>query len=209
MIKPTLEEIKLVLKSKKYTYYNGPKPFDINIIGIRTADRTHNKFNDFITFSGRDDRGHEFLKIFDGTTDPGLYWLKNPMQVKGTAILVPGQYKKVYKIGTHGQGASAYTAFEQIAAMCYCRDNNKDSRLDIDELMLNKDNFIFDNIKSNLHRAGARVKSTQVDKWSAACQVVADPDEFDQGIEIGIKGSVNYGNFFTYTLIEEKDFKNI
>lgn len=205
MRKPTLLEIKAVLKEKGHVYYNGPKPFDINIIGIRTADRESNSFNDWITLSGRNDKGHEFLNIYPCTTDPGLYWLKNPMQVDGTAIMVPGQYKGAYKIGLH----KGYVALEQKAVMCYVRDNDKDGVNDIDTLMLNKDNFIYDNIKSNIHRANERVASVQVDKWSAACQVLADPDQFDEFIELCKKGEANYSNSFTYTLLEEKDFKTL
>ena len=35
------------------------------------------------------------------TTLPGLYWLENPMNSKGCAILKEGQYKGVYEIDLH------------------------------------------------------------------------------------------------------------
>ena len=39
--------------------------------------------------------------LCDATTDPGLYYLEHPMNVDGTAILIPGQYIGSHKTGLH------------------------------------------------------------------------------------------------------------
>ena len=59
----------------------------------------------------------------------------------------------------------------------------------------------------NIHRATAREggKSTQVDKWSAGCQVIAANDDFKTFMAIVHKSAALYGRSFTYTLIESKD----
>ena len=69
-----------------------------NLFGVRCNNNVPNRFDDIIGyFMLRSDGGYE-MNSFDGTTDPGLYWLKSPMNVKGTAIMCPGSYL-AYKIG--------------------------------------------------------------------------------------------------------------
>ena len=48
-------------------------------------------------------------------------------------------------------------------------------------------------------------KSTQIDKWSAGCQVIAANDDFRLFMEIANKAKDTWGNSFTYTLLESKD----
>ena len=56
----------------------------------------------------------------------------------------------------------------------------------------------------NIHRATkyAGKKSTQVDKWSAGCQVIASNDDWKEFMSICRKSRDTWGNSFTYTLIE-------
>jgi hypothetical protein len=44
-----------------------------------------------------------------------------------------------------------------------------------------------------------------VNKNSAGCQVIQDPNEYDIHMKIVIKAAEIWGNSFTYTLINEKD----
>jgi hypothetical protein len=57
----------------------------------------------------------------------------------------------------------------------------------------------------NIHRASATGTSTQIDKWSAGCQVIANNQNFDKLMELANKSKDKWGNSFTYTLIESKD----
>ena len=57
----------------------------------------------------------------------------------------------------------------------------------------------------NIHRASATRESTQVDKWSAGCQVVANPHEYDLLIAAVKEAIEQWGDGFTYTLINERD----
>ena len=54
----------------------------------------------------------------------------------------------------------------------------------------------------NIHRASASRRSTEIGKFSAGCQVFADPDEFDLFIGLCEKAAELYGPRFSYTLIE-------
>jgi hypothetical protein len=59
----------------------------------------------------------------------------------------------------------------------------------------------------NMHRSNANRASTQVDKWSAGCQVFQDPVHFDFALALCDTQIEKHGwESFTYTLLEESDF---
>ena len=58
----------------------------------------------------------------------------------------------------------------------------------------------------NIHRAGTFINgSTQIDKWSAGCQVLSKESDFNLLMGLAEKARTLYGNSFTYTLIESRD----
>lgn len=181
------------MAKKGYTVF--PGKYNINIIGVRSSDPTPNIFNDklFVLFEG--DKGTE-LHEFKCTTDPGTYWLNNPENKKGTAVLPPGQYKRTWQLGLH----KGYEALVQCAPIIVWRDNNKNNFAE--EGIPDKGIFGI-----NIHRANPKIESKQVDKWSAGCQVFANPDEYLQFLRFCRRSSELYGNIFTYTLLKEEDLK--
>ena len=135
---------------------------------------------------------------FDATTDPGSHWEKNILNKDGVAILVPNQYRGSHEIRKH-QGK--YEALCQKKPVKVYRDNNKDGKYDMLEENIHEGIFGI-----NIHKAGSRVEgSTQIDKWSAGCQVFSKESDFNQLMELAHKAKDLYGNSFTYTLIESKD----
>lgn len=187
-------ELVAVYDMMDYKLFTGV--YNLNIYGVRNKEQTANSFDDVVGVLYQDASGKWINKQWKATTDPGLYWLNNPMRKEGTAIMIPDQYLGAYKLGLH----KGYRALEQKKPMRYVRDNNKDNYLDF-TLMENPKNIITDNIKSNIHRTNDKgVESTRVDKWSAACQVLADSDDFEQLLELCEIAEKRYGNSFTYTL---------
>ena len=81
-------------------FKNDTKPYNLNIVGIRAAQPTTNKFNDLMCVFWKYEGQWNIYKM-QCTTLPGLYWLENPMNSKGCAILKEGQYKGVYEIDLH------------------------------------------------------------------------------------------------------------
>ena len=61
----------------------------------------------------------------------------------------------------------------------------------------------------NIHRATKYEgrKSTQIDKWSAGCQVIAANDDFRLFMEVCNKAKDTWSNSFTYTLINTNDLE--
>ena len=86
--------------------------------------------------------------------------------------------------------------------MIVYRDGNKDDKYDLDEK--NTQEGIFG---INIHRATkyAGKTSSQIDKWSAGCQVIASNDDWNEFMKIMRKARSYYGNSFTYTLINSKN----
>ena len=79
-----------VMLKKGYAFFDRNKSYNLNIIGVRRVENAiPNKFDDTIVVIYRDAARQWQVFTADITTDPGQYWLMNPSNVNGTAILVP------------------------------------------------------------------------------------------------------------------------
>ena len=196
----SLQQIYNTIHDKEYKWFK-QGDYDVNIVGVRnssTKGRVTNHYDDHITLSYKlGDDWH--FHCWKATTDPGLYWIDNPMNSRGgCAILVPGQYNQVYRIDKHG---GKYTALcQRNGKVKVYRDGNKDDVYDYDRDSIQDGYFGI-----NIHRSSAYKPSTYINKYSAGCQVFQDPDDFDEFMEICKKAAEVWGNKFTYTLLESKD----
>ena len=200
MNRPTRQQIETAVKAKGYKWFeNGD--YNLNIVGVRngeTGTEVTNKFDDFLTLSYKID-GEWNYHCFDATTDPGKHWVENIMRKEGVAVLKENQYRGSHKIGLH-QGK--YEALRQQKPVQVYRDNDLDGNYDLLEENIQEGIFGI-----NIHRATKweGKKSTQIDKWSAGCQVIAANDDFRLFMEICNKAKDTWGNSFTYTLINSND----
>lgn len=209
MFAPTFKVLTNAYEKKSHKFYHNGT-YNLNIGAIRKNDSKSNKFDDIFFAAFYEDIQKPILFTAACTTDPGKYWLQNPMNSGGTAILVPGQYASSHCLGLHGRNsASPYSALEQCGDMMYVRDNNKDDILDFnlyrDPLNLAKYGF-WGNIKSNIHRASAWKIVQLVERYSAACQVLQKPNDFDVLIRlVQVYLRKGFPNRLTYTLFEESE----
>ncbi|MFA5723055.1 MAG: hypothetical protein WC979_02270 [Candidatus Pacearchaeota archaeon] len=191
----TPEKIKAAFVKKGYKFFeNDLKNYNINLFGIRSSDMTPDKFNDAVCIMWRY-KGVWTTKIYDATTDPGLYYLKDPMNVHGTAIMVPGQYPGCYEVGLH----KGYPALRQKLPMKYYRDVDRDAQFDLTGKIYEEVGF------TDIHHASNTAKSTVVANWSAGCQVIADINDWNEFLSICESAKNAYSNSFTYTLLNESD----
>lgn len=192
-----LDSIKAVMAKKGYRFFDGGA-YNMNIVGVRSGNRNPLSFDDEFHIIYRDEESRVNQHCFSGSTDPGTDSLKNPISSKGTAILVPGQYLGLWSLGLHkGQ----YEALVQVKPCKVYRDNNKDEILDFYPETLQEGVFGI-----NFHRSNPAVPSLRVGSWSAGCQVMQDPKQFAFAISLFKKAAASYGNSFSYTLLEDKDF---
>lgn len=208
----TREQIETAVKSKGYKWFEGGSynrvkarichEYDVNIVGVRnmdTGNEVTNKFDDCITVSYKNTQGDWQFHCFPCTTDPGKHWVENLLNPNGVAILKEGQYRGSHKIRKH-QGK--YDALCQKAPLKVYRDRDMNDEYDLLEENVHEGIYGI-----NIHRATSRSggTSTQVDKWSAGCQVIASNDDWNKFMEIMYAAKSTWGNSFTYTLINSND----
>lgn len=192
------KSIETTFAKKGYAFFKSGE-YNLNIVGIRGdyGNKVTNKFDDFMVVLYYV-KGVLQKKIYSITTEPGKYYMQQKLgNTKGTAILAPGQYRGCWQIGKHN---GQYTALVQCKPVTVFRDGDKDGVYDY----VNPDKGLFG---INIHRSSPYSISTQVDNWSAGCQVFASVKEFNEFMGLCEEQKKRFGNSFTYTLLNEKDLK--
>ncbi len=182
------------IQLKNYIVYT--RPYELNIVGIRSDSVIANSFDDEIHVFFKNGAGRWIHYLFPATTDPGTYWLKSPMHPQGTAILKQGQYREAYEIGLH---KGKYYALVQRKPVTVLRDYDRDTMLDFWNGIPDTGMFGI-----NIHRASLNGTTKSVDIHSAGCQVFANISHFNQLMQLCEKHKLLYGNRFTYTLIDKR-----
>lgn len=191
-------DLSIILRRKGYSYFTKGY-YNLNIIGIRKNNNNviTNKYDDILVVMYRTRNGLKTV-YYNITTEPGDYYMRKKLgNPKGTAILVPGQYRGCWKLGKH---KGEYEALVQAKPVKVYRDGNKDNIYDMFPQTINEGLFGI-----NIHRSNEGFTRQTVDMYSAGCQVFADPKDFDKFIDLCKKQEVLYGNSFTYTLLDERD----
>ncbi len=189
--------IKAMNKLGHKVFEGDHQPYNLNIVGIRSANPTTNMFNDLMCVFWKYE-GHWNIYKMQMTSLPGLHWLEHPMNPKGCAILKEGQFRGVYMIDEHN---SKYDALcQRLGDVTVYRDDDKDTNYDMLENTEQIGKFGI-----NIHRASAYKELEDVGKNSAGCQVIQDPNEYEIHMDICYKSAEIWGNKFTYTLINENN----
>lgn len=190
-----IHDIKYECARLGYAFFEGEE-YDLNFFGIRHPDY-ENLFNDLLGCAWRAD-GEWHLRLWPGTTDPGGYYLRQPMKKEGTAILAAGQHRGLWRLGKH-QGK--YEALVQTGGTVpVYRDGDRDLHLDFCKTEIDRGWFGI-----NMHRAGLR--SQEVDKWSAGCQVHGTRGGFEEAMALARLQQVYNPSWksYSYTLFTLMD----
>ena len=196
LTKCTAYNFEKLFKEKGYAWFTKGN-YNLNIIGIRSNNnnKVTNKYDDILVVDYNTGNGHKRV-CYTITTEPGKYYMQNLGNPKGTAILVPGQYRGCWQIGLH---RGKYKALCQRKPVKVYRDANKNDIYDWDPATLDEGLFGI-----NIHKAGKLSK--RVDTWSAGCQVFASETDFKCFMNYCQKQIDNgKGKTFTYTLLREEE----
>ena len=189
--------VKAAVENAGYKFFTGE--LNINMIGIRSSKHEVDNWDDFFILCWQEN-GENLVWVNDRyTTDPGIYYMQQQiLSPKGCGILVPGQYRGVWKIGHHG--AAQYEAFVQIGnTVKVYRDRNKDNVMDFDSATIEEGWF-----GCNQHHG---YESAHVGNNSAMCQVHQHKKDLDFVLSKAKQNiAAGNGDSFTYTLLTEKDF---
>jgi len=210
-------------------YSLNKSPYRLTFIGIRATVQNTNNFNDMVCAVMFDQSGDVLhWHTWDATTDPGLYFMENPMNSRGTAIVKTGLYRNLWymdfaRVNKHlfwkngilvdlmtgVQAARRYVAkqkhiFRQLRELVVYRDNNRDHKLDLANPQSGK-YFI------NFHTTHKYLWTPDVvNRWSAGCQVVRYQAHYCHAVWLGMKQyfmSPDRSNTFDYILIDEADLE--
>lgn len=172
------------------------RPYKLNLIGVRNlAATSQKKFDDVIAFFYYDQNGKLVGKVATATTDPSTYWLNEPMNVKGAAILKAGEYKDSWAIGLH---RGSYKALVQVKPVTVIRDNDRNNVINY---LASTQTGLYG---INIHRASlTKDNATDIGKDSAGCQVFQNASDFNSMMAAAETSKSKYGNTFSYILIDE------
>jgi len=182
-----------IIKAIRQKGYQVHEDGQCNIIGVRSSRTQANSFDDEIRLVWKSNGWQQ--NTYPCTCDPGNYWLENPMRMEGTAIMVPGQYVDAYCWGLHRGQYETLVQRGPGDPVKVWRDANKDEILDHVE-----GSDIEGYFGINIHHAGT--DSTNVEKWSAGCQVFKRLADWEDAVRIWKSTGVEV---FTYTLVQEED----
>lgn len=194
-----IDKFSRIAKRKGYVIFtNNGKSYNLNLWGVRSIDKETRTYNDSLVTFWQDIEGSWHKNVYDITTDPSNESLLKPINSKGCAILVEGQYRSLWKKGKH---KGEYDALVQYKPCIVARDNNKDDKLDIVKTTFEKGMFGI-----NCHRASSWKVVDYIGLYSAGCQVHKDVNRFNKEFMRDIDKSIANGyTTFTYTLINEND----
>lgn len=143
----------------------GSKPYDLFVFGIRVGNGPG--FDDVIGVLYPDESGVTRLETWRGTTDPGVPWLREPMNAAGCAAIAEGRHPLVWTVGSH----KGTPALVQVGTFRVYRDGNRNGTLEIDPATARDVN----GAGLNLHEMGSGPDDRAVGRWSAGCQGTEDP----------------------------------
>jgi len=195
------EQFRKAMEAKGYAFFGlqNKAAYNVNIIGVRSDEDIFNEFDDALVVIYRDTKKNWEVRSYSITTDPGKIWMEKPMNSKGCAILVPDQYRGVYKIDGHGK--TRYEALCQRGGeVSVYRDADLNHEHDRDAGTIDKG---WHGIK--IHRSRSTGEADLVNSYSAGCQVFKNATDFKDFMKLVNKSADKFGNSFTYSLLNEGD----
>lgn len=97
-----------------------------NLIVQRSPSRQAGEMDDLISVVRLNSLGAWCEVAWACSADPGRYYLRNPENPRGAAILAPGQYRAAYELGKH----KGRDALRQVAPVTVRRDGDRDELLE-------------------------------------------------------------------------------
>ena len=194
-----MKKIKKACENKGYAFFESGD-YNLNIVGVRNDSGKADKFDDNINVLYKVN-GDWVVDAYTATTEPGTTILQRPIVKGGTAILIPGQYRGVYKIDIHGGKRKYRAVCQRLGKVKIWRDDNRDR-------IPNYSGPVFEGMFGiNIHRQWGKDDREYTGGVSAGCQVFQSSVDFYEFMETCDIASDTWGNCFSYTLFDECDIQ--
>lgn len=181
------------------------KPYDLNIVGIR-SEFVLDKFNCQIMVFYVNEESHLQYHLFPCTTYPGKHWLLNPMTEGGTAVITEGQHRSVWNLGMHYNVQALvqnYQTNPKQRPMSWVRVPKGTTVITRDMIINGRTESGY--VGLNLHPVMDGDNIT-VGQDSAGCQVTTYRADLDLIVNLFRKQiAAKNGDLCTYTLIHRQD----
>jgi hypothetical protein len=186
---------------------------NVNIWGIRAGTNNpldlpaiDDKWNDLIGVSWQDKDGYWHERVYPGTTDPGVKYIKHPINSDGTAVLVPGQYRGAYKLGLHkGRPALVQRGRTPVTVWRLDKDGLREKETWANQVHPEQASWAYLTGWFGLNIHDGVGAGDLIGPWSAGCQVIPG-DHITDILEVCERSAKVYGASFTYTLLTEGQF---
>jgi hypothetical protein len=143
--------------------------------------------------------GTDRLKAWIITTTPGNFYLQKPLGKAGCAVLVPGQYRGVYRLGFHMSKPDHPALVQQGGKVRAYRDNDRD--IIAEETKVIEEGFF----GINIHRSNSMGATPRIANWSAGCQVFQRKCDHNELLGICENFRHSSANAYSYTLLRERE----
>ena len=188
---------------KKYIQ-SGHSVGEVSLFAI--ANETNQKKDVINDVLGIVYKGDIFL--MKGTTNVGKYYTYNPLNRKGAFHLAFGYHSKIWRIGKHKKKYTALVNTWDCNKTKGWRDSNQNFKYDKDADYIANGHY-----GVNLHRMSSNHATAKIGTYSAGCQVVQDPNDFEKLIGM-VTTSKMYLNtplptYFSYYLFKKEELLNL
>ena len=201
----TINDIKKVIKDKNYKLFD-KGDYNLNLVFERTNDTYTNYFTDILHILYKVN-GKDVLLSLPCTTKPGIKGSTDTpityKDVTGTAVIIPDQYSRSFRFIDSYEEFSKYPYLRLIdnAKLKYWRDGDRDTTIDKNEEYL-------DNFHTHIHvMSNKGVIGKPINNWSLGCMGLEEPNMLKLNSLLRLSSAL-YGNIFTVTVLESKDFNN-
>lgn len=154
---PTIERV-----AELFEPYSEVDHCPVKLIGVRGIENEDNYLGVYDDAIFR--VIHKDITRWEASTDPGRYWLQNPLNPKGCAKLREGLWW--YEFGQHrGHAALIQSTVFEVERL------SPDGKINC----LDKGRFGI-----NLHSGGPGDEAEDIGRWSAGCQIIKTPTPWDE-----------------------------
>lgn len=179
---------------------------EVMLFGIQNeSNKKEDKINDVIGIIFKDK-----MFLMRGTTNPGKFYIENPLNKEGAFQLGYGYHSKIWAVDKHKGKYEALCNrwFKGCKKTRGWRDTNKTFTFEESQ-----DKVVSGHFGVNLHRMSKHYLVNNIEKYSAGCQVVWDGLDFDKLMSM-IKSSDMYlknplPTLFSYYLFRKEEMEEI